>query len=101
VRIRLLGGFKVSVGSRPVEEGAWRLRKAKSLMKLLALTPGHAFHREQLMDLLWPDLGRKAAANNLRGTLYAARRALDPHPGVSPSYLVSEDERITLCPGGS
>ena|SRR5215207_5937290 len=62
VRVRLLGGFKVSVGSRSIEGGAWRLRKAASLVKLLALAGGHSLHREQTMDLLWPDLGKKAAS---------------------------------------
>jgi DNA-binding SARP family transcriptional activator len=76
IRVRLLGGFSVWVGSRAVSEGAWRLRKAKSLVKLLSLSPGHALHREQLMDLLWPELGKTAATNNLRGALHAARRAL-------------------------
>ena len=37
LRLRVLGGFHVAVGDRPVPESAWRLRKAKSLIKLLAL----------------------------------------------------------------
>jgi two-component SAPR family response regulator len=88
VRIGLLGGFRVSVGSRTIEEGAWRLRKAASLVKLLALAPGHRLHRERAMDLLWPDLGTKAASNNLRGALHAARKTLDPAGGSL--YLASE-----------
>jgi DNA-binding SARP family transcriptional activator len=101
VRIWLLGGFRVSVGTRTLGEDAWRLRKAASLVKLLALSPGHRLHREQAMDLLWSHLGRRAAANNLRGALYAARRALGPDPDISSGYVVSKDERIALYPGGS
>ena len=52
VRIKLLGGFSVSVGSRTIRHDEWRLRKAAALMKLLALAPGHRLHREQLVDLL-------------------------------------------------
>ncbi len=40
IRVRMFGGFLVSVGSRTIEEGEWRLRKAASLVKLLALEPG-------------------------------------------------------------
>jgi DNA-binding SARP family transcriptional activator len=98
VRVRLLGGFKVWVGSRVVSEGAWHLRKAKSLVKLLALAPGHRLHREQAMDLLWPHLGRRAASNNLRGSLHAARTALASDPVVASCYLASKEERIALCP---
>jgi hypothetical protein len=32
VRIGLLGGFSVTVGERKVDERAWRLRKAASLI---------------------------------------------------------------------
>jgi DNA-binding SARP family transcriptional activator len=82
-----------------VSEGAWHLRKARSLVKLLALAPGHRLHREQITDLLWPDSGREAAANNLRRVLHIARRALEPDPSV-PLYLVSHSEHLALCPDG-
>jgi predicted ATPase/DNA-binding SARP family transcriptional activator/DNA-binding CsgD family transcriptional regulator len=98
VRVRLMGGFGVWVGPRAVGEGAWHLRKAKSLVKLLSLTPRHALHREQIMDLLWPELGKTAATNNLRVSLHAARRALTPDSAAASRYLASEEERIALCP---
>src|SRR5918998_1518659 len=98
VRVRLLGGLSVWVGSRTVSEGAWHLRKAKSLVKLLALAPGQTLHREQLMELLWPNLGERAATNNLRGSLHAARTALASDPTVASRYLASKEERIALCP---
>jgi DNA-binding SARP family transcriptional activator len=67
VRIWLLGGFWVSVGGRTIQQSEWRLRKAMTLVKLLALAPNHRLHREQAIDLLWPQLGKKAASSNLRG----------------------------------
>ena len=45
VRVCLLGGFRVSVGSLTIEASGWRLRKARSLVKLLALARGHRLHR--------------------------------------------------------
>src|SRR5918995_7201072 len=101
VRIRLLGGFSVWVGSHAVAEGAWHLRKAKSLVKLLALAGDHTLHREQIMDLLWPELGKRAASNNLRGSLHGARRALAADPIVASHYLASKEERVALCPESS
>jgi DNA-binding SARP family transcriptional activator len=99
VRIRLLGGFRLWVGPRLIEDDRWRLRKARSLVKLLALSPDHRLQREEAMDLLWPDSGRKATSNNLRYTLHATRRILDPT--VGSRYLASEDGSLVLCPGGS
>src|SRR5919202_6188991 len=88
VRVELLGGFRISVGSRLVEENGWRLRKAGGLIKLLALAPNHRLHREQVIEWLWPDLDPKAAANNLRYALHVARRTLEPAPSTaSPYYL--------------
>jgi predicted ATPase/DNA-binding SARP family transcriptional activator len=72
----LLGGFSVTTKDGVVEERAWRLRKAKALVKLLALAPERRLHRERLADLLWPDRDGDAAANNLHQALHAARRAI-------------------------
>jgi hypothetical protein len=47
LRAWLLGGFRVAVGSRVIEEDAWRLRKAAGLIKMLALTAGHQLHHAQ------------------------------------------------------
>src|SRR5512141_2797418 len=77
-RVCLLGGFSVATEDGVVEERAWRLRKAKALVKLLALAPERRLHRERLADLLWPDRDAEAAANNLHQALHAARRAIGP-----------------------
>ena len=76
--MQLLGGFQVAVGDRVVPDAAWRTQKARGLVKLLCLAPNHQLHREQVLDLLWPELEPEAAAGNLRCTLHAARRALEP-----------------------
>ena len=100
IRIGLLRGFAVSVGDRKVDENAWRLRKAASLVKLLALAPGHRLHRERAMDLLWPELGLRAASNNLRQTLHVARKTLHPDPKIASRYLSVSGEQLALCPEG-
>src|SRR3954471_5167727 len=76
VSVTLLNGFAAAVDGVPVPDAAWRLKKARELVKLLALAPGHRLHREQAMDVLWPDLGPEAAANNLNQAVHVARRAL-------------------------
>ncbi|MEU6069743.1 tetratricopeptide repeat protein [Streptomyces sp. NPDC047082] len=99
VYIRLLGGFGVAVEGRPVAAGAWRLRKARSLLKLLCLSPGHQIHRERLYDLLWPDLDGTAASNNLHQVLYAVRRAL-AGTGAPGDVVVLRDDMVLLGPDG-
>jgi predicted ATPase len=74
--VTLLGGFAAAVDGVPVSETAWRLKKARELVKLLALAPGHRLHREQAMDVLWREHGPAAAANNLNQAVHVARRTL-------------------------
>ena len=100
VRVWLLGGFRVSVGGRTVDGDEWRLRKPASLVKPLALAPGHRLHRERVMDALWPDLGKGAASNNLRQAVYVVRRTLAPRPGAGSCYLALRGEQVALCPEG-
>src|SRR5215212_10191217 len=99
VRVWLLGGFRVSMGSRIVDEDRWRLKKAAGLVKLLALAPYHKMHRERVMDLLWPDLEAEAATNNLHRTLHSARRTLEPKALAAGSrYLRLRGDQLELCP---
>jgi predicted ATPase/DNA-binding SARP family transcriptional activator len=75
LRIRLLGGFTVEVDGRPVPDSAWRLRRAKTLVKLLVLAPERRLHRDQILEALWPSDG--GTPSGLHQVLYTARRALD------------------------
>ncbi len=98
LRIWLLGGFRIAVGSRIIVEAEWRLRKVRSLIKVLALAPSYRLHREQVMELLWPEQAPQAVANSLHQTLYVVRRILATNPAQRAQYLQLQDERLTLCP---
>src|SRR3954467_10240876 len=98
VRISLLGGFSAGADEQIVSEGAWRLRKAKALVKLLALAPEHRLHRERAGELLWPDRDSGAATNNLHQALYVARRALEPAAPTGSATIELRDDVLTLCP---
>jgi DNA-binding SARP family transcriptional activator len=56
----------------------WQRRSAKTLTKLLAVNPGHAMHREQIIDVLWSGVDADSALNSFAKALHAARRALQP-----------------------
>jgi predicted ATPase/DNA-binding SARP family transcriptional activator len=96
VRIRLLGGFEVTVGDRRVAADAWRLRKAKTLVKLLALAGGHRLHRDALVAVLWPERDAASATNNLHQVLYVARRVLG---GASGALCRLRDDVVWLSDG--
>jgi predicted ATPase/DNA-binding SARP family transcriptional activator len=100
LQIRLFGAFAVQVGDEVVGEGAWRLRKGKSLVKLLALAPERRVHRERAAEFLWPDRAPEAAANNFHQALYVARRALESAGADATSVLPLQDDMLVLYPGG-
>ncbi|MFI6647485.1 ATP-binding protein [Streptomyces sp. NPDC050529] len=100
LRLHLFGRFRVSRDACPEHTGRWPRLTAQALVKLLAVTPGHRLHREQIMDICWPDTDPHAAAGNLRVALHAARRALEPElaPRAASSYLVSDGAMLSLDP---
>ncbi|MGN6755874.1 MAG: tetratricopeptide repeat protein [Thermomicrobiales bacterium] len=98
--IQLFGGFQVTIGATPIPASAWRLRKAASLVKLLALAPGQRLPREQVLEALWPDLEPAAALNNLRYTLHIARQILEAPPHSAKRALHLQDEQLLLRPAG-
>ena len=89
VRIVLLGGFTVSIEG-VVAPPRWRLRKARTIVKLLALAPGHRVHRDVLIEQLWPEADPAVGANNFHQALHAARRVL------GSENLVLHDEIVVL-----
>jgi predicted ATPase/DNA-binding SARP family transcriptional activator len=98
LRVQLLGSFRVWVGNDLIAIDQWHLRKAKSIIKLLALAPDHYLHRDQLIELLWPRLDPKGAANNFYQTLYAVRRVIKDAGAEPQPYLQLHEEILRLCP---
>lgn len=94
--VRLLDRFEVDVDGRLVPPDAWTRRRAASLVKLLALAPGHRLPRDVVLDTLWPDLDPHAAAANLRKAAHFARRILHADDAV-----VLGGETVRLLPAGS
>lgn len=98
LRLSLLGGFGVQRGGQSVPPEAWKRQSGRTLLKLLALTPEHRLHREQIQDTLWPEFDPDGARDNLRKALHAARRALEPDlpPKAQSAYLRVDQEMIAL-----
>lgn len=96
--VNLLGAFSVARGGDAVPDNAWRLRKAKSLIKLLALAPEQRVHADRAAELLWPDRNQASARNNLHQAIYAARRALDSTGLEGSRCLELNEDVIALCP---
>ena len=74
--LRLLGDFRVSIGSVALPREAWRQGRAASLVKLLTLSPRKRLTRDEVIEALWPAVAPEAGATNVRKAVHFARRAL-------------------------
>ena len=93
--IRMLGGFEVDVDGTAIGAGAFEQRRGADLVKLLALAPGHRLARDQVVELLWPQLAPEAGVANLHKAAHHARRALGAREAV-----VLAQGMVSLLPGG-
>ena len=100
LRIDLLGGFGVDRDGIPVPDFTWQRRSARRLTKLLATVPNHSLHREQIIDIFWPNADVDSARNSLAKALHAARRAVEPERPAreDSSYLIVRDDLVSLDP---
>lgn len=83
-RVEMLGGLRVLPISMPTAEAVEQFRTHKTALILarLALSPHRAHGREELADLLWPDLPPERGRANLTQTLAYLRQALrEPRTG--------------------
>jgi DNA-binding SARP family transcriptional activator len=99
--VRLLGGFCVECTDGGQAVSDWPRRPAKTLIKLLAVQPGHSLHREQIIDILWPGADTESALNSFGKALHAARHTLEPGlPRRQDSaYLRLTDAMLALNSG--
>ncbi len=101
LKVRLLGPSDIALGDRVLGRSAWKGRKARTLLLILLNAAGYQIHREQLLDLLWPDLDLDAGNNALYKTLHSLRRTLEPDlaRGRTSRYIETRGETIGITPG--
>ena len=98
LQVQLLGGFRVERADLRQAVSEWPRRSAKTLTKLLATHPGHVLHREQIIDVLWPNVDPESALNSFGKALHAARRVLEPSLPLrhDSAYLQLADSMLVL-----
>ena len=95
LRVHLLGKFEVRLGDRLLLDSSWPRRKAKAILKLLALRKDRSLHRDQLIELLWPDTPLEGGANSFRQSLHHLRRAIAAD-GAGPAAVTVGRDIVAL-----
>ncbi len=77
VAIHALGNFRVTRNGVAVPRTAWQSRKARDLLKVL-VSRSRPAPRDQLMEVLWPDVDPGKSSNRLSVLLSTVRQVLQP-----------------------
>jgi ATP/maltotriose-dependent transcriptional regulator MalT/DNA-binding SARP family transcriptional activator len=94
--IQTLGVFRVIRDGFPVPNSAWKSKKARDLLKVL-VARRRPTSRDQLIELLWPEVDPALAGNRLSVLLSTVREVLQPEP-TSEGPLVTIDGAVSLNP---
>lgn len=80
LKLTNLGRFAVERGGQALPPSP--ARKATALLRYLLTRRHRSAHKDELIELLWPEAGLNEAAHSLHVAIAALRRYLDP-PGAS------------------
>lgn len=97
ITIECLGGFRVLRAGEPVQTSEWQSRKARDLLRLLVSRRARPLHREQVLELLWPNEDPARTGNRLSVAASTVRTVLDPgraHP--TDHYLRTDGDALCL-----
>ncbi len=90
--IRTLGGFRVLRRGVAVPHSVWQSRKARDLLKILVARRGVPIPREQLCDLLWPEVDPERSAGRLSVAMSTLRSVLDPDKRHETDHYLASAE---------
>ncbi|HUF36913.1 MAG TPA: bacterial transcriptional activator domain-containing protein [Anaerolineales bacterium] len=98
--IQTFSGFRVRAGEREIPPTAWTREKALHLFQLLVTLRRTRPHKEQIIDLLWPDLDPETGDRDFRVALNAIQNALEPDraPRAPSSAIVRSELNYGLNP---
>ena len=97
VFIQTLGVFRVLRDGVPIPNIAWKSKKARDLLKIL-IARRRPTPREQLMELLWPEVDPALAGNRLSVLLSTVREVLQPEPAGEGPLVTTSGGAVALNP---
>lgn len=98
IQIQVLGNFQVLRGESPIEEGEWKAKQPKLLLKALITRGGARVPKDVLMEDLWPETSQFSAERNFKVVLHRLRKALEPSMdrNAGSSYVLLKGNLLSL-----
>ncbi len=78
LRVQTLGAFRLWRGAEEVPHREWQRKKALQLFLLFLAHHGQVLHREQICDLLWPEMAPDDAVRDFKIAYSAMCAVLEP-----------------------
>lgn len=100
LRVQTLGAFRVWRGAAEIEAREWQRDKARQLFQVLITRRSQWLQRDEIIELLWPQLSPEAAHRDFKVALNALNKALEPHrpPDAPFGFVVRDGAAYRLRP---
>jgi DNA-binding SARP family transcriptional activator len=100
LRVQTLGAFRVWRGPIQIESREWQRDKARQLFQLFIAERGRWLQRDEIAEMLWPQLNAESAARDFKVALNALNRALEPNRAADApfAFIIREGAAYRLRP---
>lgn len=100
LRLQLMGSFQAWRGTVEITTQDWKRKKARQLFLMLVSFRQTLLEREQIIDMLWPDLPPDSASRDFKIAFSALLTVLEPERGrnAPSAFIVRDDSRYGLRP---
>lgn len=101
LKIQTLGPFRVWRGNKEILPLEWRREKARRLFQLLLTYRHTMLDRDQILEMLWPNLEPEIAKRDFKVALSTLYKVLEPErpEGVPSAYIIRDGSHYGLRPG--
>lgn len=98
LEVGVLGPIVVRIDGPTLDDAAWRSRKAREVLVVLAVAGAGGLTRDEVIEAVWPEREPKRGRTLLRTALAEIRRVLEPgrQPGERSRFVVTQANRIVL-----
>ena len=98
LRLQTLGSFRIWQGEVELPGRAWRRKKARQLLQLLLTYRGTLLHRDQIAEMIWPELNPDAAVRDFKIAFSAMCSVLEPNRkrNAPSAFVVRDSSRYGL-----
>ena len=100
LQIYCLGDFRVELDHAVLSDSAWKSKQSRTLLKMLLAQDDQKLRREQVVEMLWPDVEPEKQRLAYNVMLHRMRKALQPAavpaPGKDVFCIQSEHDVLAL-----